>query len=69
MGKSGWSGGWDAVRNYDLERNGGLEVLFADLTRVQKVSRGPLYQNMAWRSSHGLDVMGVGNTGFSFEET
>lgn len=44
-------------------------MLFADLTRVQKFLEHLLQQKMAWRSGHGLDVVGIGNTGFSFEET
>lgn len=28
-----------------------------------------LQQKMTWRSDHGLDLVGIGNTGFSFEET
>lgn len=41
---------------------------FCRLTRIQKMICEPVCQKMIWRSSHGSDVIGIGNTGFSFEE-
>lgn len=46
------------------------KCFFADLTRVQNFFLDHLLQQkMAWRSRHGLDIVGIGNTPFSFEET
>lgn len=64
-GRSDWSGMyWRTLNGKEIE----AWKCFFRVTRVQKMICALLCQKMAWRSSHGLDVMGIGNTGFSFEE-